>query len=236
MSYPNLNLIIFAFISLSSMFVGAFLVYRALKPQIERLKQLTNIDPLTGLYDASKLQKLLAFEVQRAKRYKNNVSVILFEIDDFDSLTEKFSAANNDHILKQISHIILNGDARSSKQKFYGIRNSDIAFRCLPSSKFLILLPETKARGAQIAAERIREIVMHYRFEMTDSKKFMLLSMSAGIVSFNHKNDTLETLLQRAEMMLTKAKMVQNNVAIENPINNVLPLFKKKVSTQLIPN
>ncbi len=71
---------------------------------------------------------------------------------------------------------------------------------------------------------------MHYRFEMMDSKKFILLTMSAGIVSFDHKKDTQETLLQRAEMMLTKAQIVQNNVAIENPINNVLPFFQKKNS------
>lgn len=212
------------------MLVGAFLVYRIMKPKIERLKQLTNIDPLTGLYDASDLQRLLAFDIQRANRYKCKLSVLLFEIDDFESLTEKFSQANNDHILKQISQIILNGDVKSSKQKFYGIRHSDIAFHYLSSSKFLILLPETKARGSQIAAERIREIIMHYRFEMMDSKKFILLTMSAGIVSFDHKKDTQETLLQRAEMMLTKAQIVQNNVAIENPINNVLPFFQKKNS------
>lgn len=217
-------------VSLGSVLIGGLLVYRLLKIQIERLKRFSNIDSITGLYAASEINRFLEFETQRIVRYGGNLSLILFEIDDFNEFSQKHQNYTNHYILQQVSNIILKGATKNSQHKFYGIRHSDMAFRYLSSGKFLIMLPETDIKGARIAAERIKEVIMYHRFDLVKSDKFVRLNISSGVVSFDEKHDNAKTLLQRADLLLSKAQIVHNSVVAENPINNVFPLFKNSKS------
>lgn len=213
-------------VSLGSASIGGFLVYQLLKIKIERLKKFSNIDSITGLYSSSEVDRFLEFEVQRTVRYGGDLSLILFEIDDFKEFVRKHQNYTNHYILQQISNIILKGVTKNTNSKFYGIRNSDMAFRYPSSGKFLIMLPETKVKGAKIAAERIKEIIMYHRFDLVKSDRFVRLNISSGVVGFDPKHDNASTLLQRAELLLSKAQIVHNSIVTENPINNVFPLFK----------
>jgi diguanylate cyclase (GGDEF)-like protein len=220
------NTIVLLAVALGSAFIGGFLVHRLLHIQIKRLKKFSNIDSVTGLYASAEIDRFLEFEVQRVARYGGELSLVLFEIDDFDAFMHKHQNYTSHYILQQVSNIILKGVAKDSPHKFYGIRNSDMAFRYVSSGKFLIMLPETHVKGAKIAAERIKDVIMYHEFDLVKSDRFIRLNISSGVVGFDQKQDNAKTLLQRAELMLSKAQIVHNTVVSENPINNVFPLFK----------
>ncbi len=216
-------------IALFSFALGGFIVFSFLKIKIDRLRQLTNTDHTTGLYSAKAINKLLNYDIERAKRYKRDLSIILLDIDNFALIIETYGKKRAEEVLKFLSTIILDGIEYVDKEKkeFHGIRSSDIAFRYEGDNKILVVMPETSAKGAFIAAERIREAVMFTPFgdRGQDSNEYLRITLSAGVVSFDKEQDTAETLLQRVNLLLLKAKITTNEVVIENPIHNGLVVF-----------
>jgi diguanylate cyclase (GGDEF)-like protein len=75
--------------------------------------------------------------------------------------------------------------------------------------EFLILLPETDVVGAQRLAERVRSALAQQRFDIAGS-----VTASFGVTTYL-PNDTLETMLHRADEALYQAKREgRNRVAV----------------------
>ncbi|MEE9350858.1 MAG: diguanylate cyclase [Thiotrichaceae bacterium] len=220
----------FAYLSilaLTSLLLGGVTVYWALRSKIDRLTKLSNTDKVTGLYNSEVIDKLLNYDIERSKRYQRDLSVVLLDVDNYEQIIDTYGQKKADETLKFLSHIIMQGIEYVDKEakEFHGIRGSDIAFRYAGEDKILIIMSETSAKGAYVAAERIREAVMFTPFNEPDVAEYLRVTLSAGVVSFDHEIDTAETLLQRANLLLLKAKITKNHVAIENPIHHGLVVF-----------
>lgn len=224
-SIPNLLSILLIFGL--SVLLGGISVYVLLKEKIDRITKLSNTDSVTGLYNAKEIERLLSYDIERSKRYKGDLSIMLMDIDNFSTINETYGRKKGDEILRWLSNIILNGTEYTDKKKkeYHGIRNSDIAFRFEGEDKILIIMPETAAKGAFIAAERIREAVMFTPFTQPDSEEYLRITLSTAVVSFDAKTDTVNSMLDRATLLLRKAKITKNHVVIENPIHNGLIVF-----------
>ena len=213
------------FLVFAAMLFGSVVSYGLLKNKIARLAQLASIDSVTGLYNAQAIQKLLRYDIERSRRYQRDLSVILLDIDDFSSIQGLHGRQQTDHVLGFLSKIILDGIEYTDKKKkeFHGIRHSDIAFRYDEEDRILIIMPETAAKGAYIAAERIREAVMFTPFPAFQKEgKPLHITLSAGVVSFDRQADTVDDLLKRVDLLLRKAKITKNHVVIENPVHRNL--------------
>lgn len=210
------------FLFLSAVISG-FVIFFVMKNQLNRMKRLSNTDQLTGLYGSREISRLLSYDVERSRRYSGELSLILLDVDNFSMLNDEYGVKNGDTLLQQISHLLLKGIKYVNKEQkeFHGIRSSDIAFRYENQDRILIILPETNAKGAYIAAERIREAIMFTEFTMHKSDKKIRTTVSASIVSFSSKADSVESLLSRAEMLLLKAKITRNSIVMENPLSTM---------------
>jgi len=219
---PALSYVYLALIIISSLVLGALIAYWASISRLERLSKLSSTDITTGLYGSQVINKLLNYDIERSKRYKRDLSVVLIDIDDFSEVNNVHGHKKADYVLKKLSDIITQGIEYTNKKKkeFHGIRHSDIAFRYESEDKILIIMPETNAKGAFIAAERLREAVMFTPFNEEENSTPVRITLSAAVVSFNSKSDVVESLLERAELLLLKAKITKNHVVIENPIHN----------------
>ncbi|MEE9303110.1 MAG: diguanylate cyclase [Thiotrichaceae bacterium] len=227
------NTLFLALSILVSSLIAGLTVFWVQENKIDRLTQLSYTDPATGLYNSEVINNLLKYDIERSKRYQRDISVILLEVDNFDLINETYGRKKADDAFKTFSRIILQGIKYVNKEQkeFHGIRSSDIAFRYEGEDKVLIIMPETDAKGAYIAAERIREAVMFTPFNKPDEKEFLRITLSAGVVSFDSEIDTTETLLQRVNLLLLKAKITKNHVVIENPIHNGLVVFSETKAT-----
>ena len=226
---PALSYVYLALIIISSLVLGALIAYWASISRLERLSKLSSTDITTGLYGSQVINKLLTYDIERSRRYKRDLSVVLIDLDNFSELNDIHGSKKADYVLKKLSDIITQGIEYmdEKKKEFHGIRNSDIAFRYEAEDKILIIMPETNAKGAYIAAERLREAVMFTPFNEENEEKNstsnstpIRITLSAAVVSFNNKSDVVESLLERAELLLLKAKITKNHVVIENPIHN----------------
>ena len=170
------------------------------KQMEEELRQMTVIDPITGVLNRRKFLEDGTKEMKRARRYKRNLSVLLMTIDRFEALSSEHGAAFGDEAIRVAVIACQNS-----------IRDSDYLGR-LADIEFAILLPETPLEGAKIVAERIRDEVMRSNLMVENVK--IAVTTSISIASKTDQDDTIDSVLLRAFNALRSAKERQNNIAI----------------------
>ena len=169
------------------------LIYQLKKSQDE-LKFLSSIDPLTKLYNrryfAEASKQILSF----AKRDKNNLSIIMLDIDKFKNINDTYGHQVGDDILVLLA---------SKLQEL--TRDSDIICR-FGGEEFLVLFPDTSMEGAYIISQKIRLEIENMILNLNNIKE-LKITVSIGVSEFNHKNDeSIEGIIKRADIALYKAK------------------------------
>jgi diguanylate cyclase (GGDEF)-like protein/PAS domain S-box-containing protein len=154
----------------------------------KELEKMAQIDKLTNIYNRRMLDDFLRIEVDIADRHKENLSLIIIDIDYFKTVNDTFGHLMGDYILTQISKIILEN-----------IRNSDI-FGRYGGEEFLIICRKTNKENAFTLAEKLRILIKDFKFNEIGHK-----TISLGISDFQ-KGDTVETLLKKADSALYEAK------------------------------
>ena len=108
-----------------------------------QLKDLSERDPLTGLYNRRHLNEVLSRRFSEAERYGNDLSCLMIDLDNFKRVNDQFGHEMGDNLL------ILTGTVISSQ-----MRGADVGAR-FGGDEFCILLPQTSAEQAQRVGERI---------------------------------------------------------------------------------
>ncbi|MDX1598771.1 MAG: diguanylate cyclase [Marinobacter sp.] len=145
-------------------------------------------DQLTGLYNRHKIESFMDQEVARCSRYGSTFSVIIFDLDNFKSINDRFGHNEGDAVLASVSVLVGKG-----------IRESEIAGRW-GGEEFLIILPETPLDSAVPVADRLRVSVESHRFSIPEP-----VSISVGVAAFR-PGDSPHELIQRADAALYSAK------------------------------
>lgn len=153
-----------------------------------KLKEIAYTDSLTNTYNRLHFNRLLNAEIDKAKRYGVQLSIIFFDIDYFKQINDSHGHAMGDVILKEIAEII--SDAN---------RSSDI-FARYGGEEFIILTASTNIEGAMEHARRLRQDVEKYPF------KIGRVTASFGVAEFNPSSDNKESLLERADKAMYQAK------------------------------
>jgi diguanylate cyclase (GGDEF)-like protein len=109
-------------------------------------------DPLTGLYNRRYIMIRTEEEIMRSSRRGHPLSCLLIDIDGFEKINEMWGHAVGDAVLRDMAHVVTRT-----------MRATDITCR-YRDDQFLILLTDTDASGAQIAANRLRDVVAGHSF------------------------------------------------------------------------
>lgn len=157
-----------------------------------KTRLLTIIDPLTGLYNRRYFTEVIDREFSRAKRYKSDLSIAMFDIDNFKKINDTYGHQLGDEVLRKTSEII---------QK--SLRNTDFAFR-YGGEEILALLTNSSAEQAFIPIERIREKIENLEFNLNNET--IKVTISAGISSIDTDTATSEILTNQADNALYEAK------------------------------
>ncbi|MCW8895044.1 diguanylate cyclase [Sulfurimonas sp.] len=118
----------------------------------EEYEKYSTKDKLTQLYNRAKLEELLANELHRSKRYLDDFSLIIINIDNMGSINDKHSFQVGDSVIKELADILIKN-----------IRYIDTVGRW-SESEYLIICPKTNAKQAQIASKHIQEVIENYKF------------------------------------------------------------------------
>lgn len=168
-----------------------------LKDKAGEFEQLSVTDPLTGLLNRRYLEKRLIEEIQRSKRHRFPMSLMMLDVDQFKSYNDMFGHPAGDTALKIVASILQDI-----------LRGDDVAAR-YGGEEFAILLPQTTSTEAAAIAERLRQRIEHTEFPKRK------VTVSIGIASCSNEIDTPEDLIGAADHALYEAKNHgRNNVRI----------------------
>jgi diguanylate cyclase (GGDEF)-like protein len=163
----------------------------------EEAQYLAISDPLTGLHNRRHFYKLAEGEFKRSLRYQRELSAIMFDIDHFKQVNDRYGHAVGDQVLTAI--------AQNCKK---GIRSADIAGR-YGGEEFVILLPETNLTKARQFAERLRKKLGNVIVE--SEKGPVSVTISMGVAALEFSCTSLNELLNRADHALYEAKNTGRN-------------------------
>ncbi len=156
----------------------------------EETHKLAITDSLTGLYNRHYFNEVLQKEIERTRRYKKDLSILLIDIDNFKTINDTFGHLKGDGVLKIIAGLL-------TEQ----IRQMDILAR-FGGDEFVVILPETDIAGAMVAAQKIEHDVSKHSFANTT------LSVSIGAASFKPIHSA-EQFLEEADRQLYKNKQAK---------------------------
>jgi diguanylate cyclase (GGDEF)-like protein len=167
---------------------------RELKKLHEELRIAAAVDTLTGIYNRNKIDQTLELEIERAKRYKSPLSLILFDLDNFKNINDTYGHQSGDYVLKTVINVIK-----------ANIRLIDSLGRW-GGEEFMLLAPETGMEKVIELAEKIRQCVELFAFE-----KVGTITISCGVAEFR-EDDTVDSLIKRADDALYRAKRKGRNL------------------------
>lgn len=168
---------------------------------LSRAKLLAETDELTGLLNirgfAIAANRLFA----QALRHDRASSVLMIDSDNLKNVNDAYGHDAGNHLLRHL--------ARAIQAE---LRFTDVAAR-YGGDEFIVLLPETPAKGAMEVAERIRTRVAETPLELDHRR--IVSSISIGIACYPEDGRTLDSLAAHADRALYAAKQDGRNRSVK---------------------
>lgn len=172
----------------------ALLMFRGKELEMRRMARR---DSLTGLYNRYSLAEFVSREASRCDRYSAPLSLVMFDIDHFKQINDRHGHSVGDQVLKRIAD-----------QVRCGLRETDVAFR-MGGEEFLLLLSDTDAENARLAAERLRATILEE--DPSDYPGTCQVSASFGVAQHRAGLESWEDTMRRADDAMYEAKHAGRN-------------------------
>lgn len=177
-------------------------LYRQQELQDE-LRRLAETDTLTGLSNRRKLREFAEQEIRRGLRSGRGFALLLLDVDHFKAVNDRHGHAVGDEVLVELGGRLV-----------AAIRCVDVASRW-GGEEFCVLLVETDAAGAEVAAERVRAAVEEAPF--LTSAGPLSITLSGGLAEWSRDRHAgvLDEVLSRADRALYSAKRAGRNRVVK---------------------
>ncbi len=168
----------------------------------EEIRRLAVTDELTQLYNRRGFTEIGQREMDRAVRFGRSLSVVLFDIDLFKAINDRYGHIYGDKILQAL--------AQTYRKN---LRAVDVLGRW-GGEEFALLLPETGVDATRVVAERLRRLAEEIKIPV-EGGEVIQITISLGIATLNPKAESLEALINQADLALYQAKRAgRNRVAV----------------------
>ncbi len=176
--------------------------FKQLKSEVKSIKnnnailnQLAITDKLTSIFNRRYLDNILLEKIEKFnKKEQNKLSIIFIDIDDFKKINDNFGHVKGDKVLVEFSEIIK-----------FNIRTEDVFGRW--GGEEFIIISESSLETTTEIASKLKNVIEEHTF-----CKDLKLTSSFGITTCKY-NDTLSTIIQKADYALYQAKKNGKNQA-----------------------
>lgn len=164
-----------------------------LKRLNELLEHRATTDALTDICNRLKFTELLIQEMREFRRYGHQLSLIMFDIDNFKKINDQEGHQAGDSVLRKLARLVKGN-----------IRAADI-FGRWGGEEFMVLSPHTGLDETEQLASKLRELVEAHDFGCRQS-----ITCSFGITQCTDQ-DTFESFTNRADKAMYRAKAEGRN-------------------------
>ncbi|WP_121574411.1 sensor domain-containing diguanylate cyclase [Brenneria alni] len=187
-------------LAVSTLFL--FLLWVTIGGYQRRLEQMATTDKLTGVMNRQAFE--YAFKRIRARQYsqQNPLSLLIIDIDHFKLVNDHYGHGVGDLVLQQIATLLQETIRRNDRLCRWG------------GEEFVILLDDCNIDNAIQRADALRQCI-----EMTEVRyqnELIHITISCGVAECK-EDETLETLINRADIALYQAKQQGRNRVVKAP-------------------
>lgn len=186
----------------------------ALEDQFEHLRTLSVKDELTGAWNRRYFHRFLARVLERATQGRQQVTLMVFDIDDFKRYNDEYGHAAGDEILREVAKMM-----RSS------VRDHDVVAR-IGGDEFAVIFWDAGERrqanskhpgDVRAAAARFQKAITTHKFPKLGDEAAGHLSVSGGLAGFPWDGRTVDELVAFADAMAIRSKRAGKNAITFGP-------------------
>ena len=176
------------------MIVSLLLAY--LRQAMQRERDLSRTDFLTGTTNSRFFYELASIELLRAKRYDHPMTVAYIDLDNFKQINDRFGHIAGDSLLRAVAETMLKD-----------LRRTDVVAR-VGGDEFVVLLPETNEESARVAITKLQNSLLR-----TMEQNRWDVTFSIGAITFHAFPANADELLQQVDgLMYAVKKNGKNNI------------------------
>ncbi|MBI3073486.1 MAG: sensor domain-containing diguanylate cyclase [Deltaproteobacteria bacterium] len=164
-----------------------------------RLYRLAVTDALTRAFNRQYLYKKLPDEIERARRYNDSLSLMIYDIDNFKALNDSNGHPAGDYVLSRLTTLVREN-----------LRETDTLVRW-GGDEFLVVLPRCDSQMALNLAERLVRRIAGCEFPWGGTP--LSLTLSIGVTALASTDGAEDPLIARADQALYAAKSAGRNRA-----------------------
>lgn len=155
---------------------------------LEMLRHQALFDELTGALNRAETQRRLSTEVEGARRYHGQLSIVMFDIDHFKAVNDDHGHNVGDEVLRRIAQVVR---PRMRTTDHFGRWGGE---------EFIVILPQTRLDGAMVLAEDLRAKIEALEFDGD-----LRVTASFGVAARIHEADET-ALIERADQAVYVSK------------------------------
>lgn len=175
-------------------FVAAAYSQGAIRRFVERERHLSRQDAVSGVVNSLGFREAAGWEVARARRFPQVVSLIYLDVDDFKSVNDRQGHARGDEVLRIVG--------RAMKES---LRESDVVAR-VGGDEFAALMPGTDDEGCRAATARV-----HLAITKDLAKAGFAVTVSLGATTFPSAPETVDELIGAGDEAMYTVKRGEKN-------------------------
>jgi diguanylate cyclase (GGDEF)-like protein len=166
---------------------------------VASLREAARTDAKTGLANSTYWREVADREIARARSGREQVAVLLVDIDHFKAVNDRFGHLVGDDVLRAVAHGLT-----------HGLRPRDFVGR-FGGEEFVVLLAGSDLDQARHTAERIRAHVANLVIEPPVRTDPVRVTISVGVAAFRQSGHSINELLDAADSALYAAKDAGRN-------------------------
>lgn len=172
--------------------------HRDRQVQLERkLVDLASVDTLTRLPNRRSFFARANRELARARRFRHETAVLMFDIDDFKRVNDQYGHQVGDEVLAAVAGLFASA-----------LREIDIVGR-IGGEEFAAMLVETDMEGAQVVAERLRVRIADR--SINAHGEVVGVTVSMGLTMLEPQDHSVEAMIRRADSAMMESKRAGKN-------------------------
>ena len=177
--------------------IGTFINITDEVKQQERIEFLAYHDPLTGLINRTFFKEQLQILMELATRHNKKLALVFIDLDNFKMINDSFGHEAGDELLIEVAN-------RLKKS----VRKSDVIAR-IGGDEFVLILNDIVDRDdVKKVLEKIKD---NFKPPVILKKHKVEISFSAGVAIFPDDADSIEKLLQYADIAMYESKRKGKN-------------------------
>jgi diguanylate cyclase (GGDEF)-like protein len=151
-------------------------------------------DELTGLANARAFRSILDREVERSRRFRAPLGLVMVDLDDFKQVNDRHGHQQGDEVLVSVSAVLRDISRDIDAPARYG------------GEELAVVLPQTDSSGAAQLAERMRQAVERLRVPRVSGRGSLRVTASFGVASMPESASDRDELVAAADAALYRAK------------------------------